>query len=595
MRCILYWCFLSLVLTGCAHVGHETNTADQSKSSTAMQETTPSSAQAQSGMAPGESRLNIPSAHDPGQPLEEEVTHLPHPETVEDIRLSEDEKKALMTEAEIHFELDIKETDILQDYFIYYSKKNHHVFQRWLKRAEAYLPYIRKVFTEKGLPQDLVFLPFAESGFNPLAYSHAGAAGMWQFMPATGRMFGLTCNWWVDERRDPYQSTLAAAEYLKQLYERFEDWYLVLAAYNAGGGHVSKAIRRSGSSDYFDLAASNVLHKETCRYVPKFLAVLKIVQNLKTLDFEPLNWDAPAEPKSLKVQPGTDLVGLAHAVGLSWSEFQAQNPSYRRTASPPNGSSPVYLPRQKIAAAKRFLASTSQRSSRGIHRCQIRPGDTWWRLSRRFDVPVHNLKQFNQTASNTLHPGQWVLIPRPENTSGSGKNFKPGQTYVVKSGDTLWDIAKSMGTSVQALQQVNPGLSPRRIAVGQKITLPGHTSTRQIASRRANYKVTSGDTLWGISQRFDLSLSTLVQANGLNQHDPLKVGTQLYIPDIGQAQQAKTRKSARQARVNYQVQAGDSVWSIARKFGVEPDQIMAWNKLSSRDLIHPGDTLTIYP
>jgi membrane-bound lytic murein transglycosylase D len=107
--------------------------------------------------------------------------------------------------------------------------------------------------------------------------------------------------------------------------------------------------------------------------------------------------------------------------------------------------------------------------------------------------------------------------------------------------------------------------------------------------------VKSGDTLWGISQRFDLTLSTLVQANGLSQHAPLKVGTQLYIPDIGQAQQAKTRKNARQARINYHVQKGDSIWSIARKFGVKPDQIMEWNKLSSRDLIHPGDTLTIFP
>jgi membrane-bound lytic murein transglycosylase D len=551
--------------------------------------------QTQPGAAAGESKLNIPSAHDQAQPLEKEVTFTPHPEAIKDIRLSKEEKKALLAEAEIHFELDIKETDILQDYFIYYSKKHHHVFQRWLKRAEPYLPYIRKVFTEKGLPQDLIFLPFAESGFNPLAYSHAGAAGMWQFMPATGRMFGLTCNWWVDERRDPYKSTVAAAEYLNRLYKRFDDWYLVLAAYNAGGGHVSQAIRRSGSSDYFDLASSNVLHKETCRYVPKFLAVLKIVQNLEALGFEPLNWDAPAEPNSIRVQPGTDLAGLADAIGLSWSDFQAHNPSFRRSASPPSGSSPVYLSGSKIAAAKEFLSTAPKRTTKGIHRYRIRSGDTWWRLSRRFDVPLRELKQFNQMASNTLHPGQWVLIPRPEAPSGKSGIFVSGATYVVKSGDTLWGIARSMGTSVQALQQANPGLSVRKIAVGQKITLPGKTSTRQIASRRANYKVKSGDTLWGIAQRFHLSLSTLVQANGLNQSDPLKVGTQLYIPDIGQAQQANSRRTARQARIHYQVQKGDNVWSIARKFGVSPAQVMEWNTLSSRDLIHPGDTLTIYP
>ena len=596
MRFALCWCLLlTMVLAGCAHVDPQSAGSPETKQPVESEKQTSSKVGSSQGETAGPgSVLNLPVPESGlGQPLEEEVTQPPHRDKAEDVLLTPDELQALQDDAEIHFELDIKETDILQDYFIYYTKNKHQVFQRWLKRAEQYLPYIRKVFTQKGLPQDLIFLPFAESGFNPLAYSHAGAAGMWQFMPATGRMFGLESNWWVDERRDPYKSTVAAAEYLHQLYKRFEDWYLVLAAYNAGGGHVSQAMRRCGSSDYFDLASASLLHNETRRYVPKFLAILKIVRNLDTLGFEPIDWEAPAEPNSIQVPPGTDLHALAESVGMKWSEFQARNPFFRRPAAPPEGDSTVYLPAQKIASAKSFLAGANNVASKGVHRYRIKPGDSWWRLSRRFDLPLAELKKFNQASSNTLRPGQWVLIPAPPQTA-QHDTVPAGSAYVVKSGDTLWQIARSLDTTVKALRQANPGLSAQQLSVGQKIKLPRQASTRQIASRRANYTVRAGDTLWGIADRFHLSLSSLVQANGLHKDAPLHVGTQLYIPDMGEAQQARARKTAAEARVHYQVQKGDNLWSIARRFGVSPAKIMEWNQLSSRDIIHPGDTLTIY-
>lgn len=597
MRWTICWCFFFLVVSGCAHLGSEHGHSPSGEEGLGSKELS----QSQTGVV-NPAAVNSqdpffgspPPSPDQAQPLEQEVTEPPHSQAGPEAVLTSQELEALQAEPEIQFELDIKETDLLKDYFRYYTKEKHHVFQDWLKRAEQYLPYIRKVFTQRGLPQDLIFLPFAESGFNPLAYSHAGAAGMWQFMPATGRMFGLESNWWIDERRDPYMSTIAAAKYLKQLYDQFEDWYLVLAAYNAGGGHVSQAMSRSGAKDYFDLASTRQLHNETCRYVPKFLAVLKIVRNLETLGFDPLSWDAPEEPSSIQVPPGTNLAALADVVGLKWSEFQTLNPSFRRTTAPPDGQPRVYVPKQKIATAKAFATKSKTMARKGVHRYRIRPGDSWWGLSRRFNVPVSALKQFNQTSSNTLRTGQWVLIPGHQEDKKRGKNVAFQGVYTVKSGDTLWGIARSLGVGVEDINQANPGLSARQLSVGQKIRLPAQTSTRRIASRRANYEVKSGDTLWGIAQKFDLSLSSLVQANGLNKNIPLQVGTQLYIPDIGHAQQARTEESARRARVHYQVQKGDNIWSIARKFGVSPQQVMQWNRLSSQDIIHPGDTLTIY-
>jgi len=593
MRCILCCSLLCLLLVGCSHLGPNEPKSPEKPQKTAQDAAdslqNPKQPHTSTGSAAADS-LN----QDPGQPLEEEVTTAPHPETFTSAALTPEEKKALQAEPEIHFQLDIKETDIMEDYFLYYSKQKHNVFQRWLKRAERYLPYIRKVFTEKGLPQDLVFLPFAESGFNPLAYSHAGAAGLWQFMPATGRMFGLQSNWWVDERRDPYKATVAAAEYLQKLHERFDDWYLVLAAYNAGGGHVSQAMRRSGASDYFALASTRQLHNETCRYVPKFLAVLKIVRNLEKLGFDPLNWDAPTDPNEIRIPPGTDLTALADAVDLNWSTFQAFNPFFRRTAAPPSGQTRVYLPGDKIAAAKKFIDSSQAVASQGVHRYRIRSGDSWWRISRRFDIPMTELKKFNQARSNTLHPGQWILIPGEQGPANPKQIQATGSTYTVKSGDTLWGIARSLGVSVQALRRSNPHLTPTQITVGHTITLPGQASTRRIASKRSNYTVKSGDTLWDIAQRFNLSLSTLIHANGLSKSQPLKIGTQLYIPDMRHTQKSQTEKTAQKARVHYKVQKGDNVWSIARRFGVSPRQVMKWNRLSSQDIIHPGDTLTIY-
>ena len=597
MRSTLLWCLLCCVLTGCTHMHPDpgaTNATTTSADSKKVAEV-PRDPDLQV-IDPLPLGLSSPEAaslgQDPAEPLEQEVTQPPKQKGTSIPSLSDRERQALRTEPEIHFELDIQENDIVKDYFIYYSKEKHTIFQRWIKRAEPYLPYIRKVFTDKGLPQDLIFLPFAESGFNPLAYSHAGAAGLWQFMPATGRMFGLNKNWWVDKRRDPYASTVAAAAYLKQLHERFEDWYLVLAAYNAGGGHVSRAMRRCGSSDYFDLASSRQLHSETCRYVPKFLAVLKIMRNLESLGFEPLDMSAPSQPSTISVPPGTDLAALAENVGLKWSTFQHQNPAFRRAVSPPS-TSPVYLPREKLSAARAFVQRPVQTAAHGAQRYRIKQGDTWWRLARRFGVPLPALKDFNQASSNLLRPGQWVLIPRSRAAEVSPPSSMSGP-YTVRSGDTLWSIARRLGTTVQALRTANPGIHPQRLHQGQRLALPGQNSVRRIASKRANYQIKSGDTLWGIARRFDLSLNSLIQANGLNQDHLLKVGSSLYIPDKTCERQRTAQRAARRDTIKYQVRKGDNVWAIARKFGVSTGQLLTWNRISSQDLIHPGDTLTIY-
>jgi membrane-bound lytic murein transglycosylase D len=601
------------------------------------------------------------------EPLDEEVTKPPPHDNatgLDEPMPAKDKEKS-----EVDFELSLCDTQTMQDYYHYYSRKKHRVFQRWLDRAEPYLPYIRKKIRQAGLPEDLIFLPFAESGFNPWAYSHAGAAGLWQFMPGTGRRYGLRVDWWIDERRNPFEATEAAIEHLKVLYDQFGDWSLVLAAYNAGRGRVSRALSRSGEDSYFGLIRSRrYLCRETRYYVPKFHAILKIVRNLEQLGFDPIEWDAPKEPATVSIDGGTNLLALARSVGMEWSEFRHRNPMFRRTVSPPEQKHAVYLPRNKVQTALAHLKEQKNTPNSGLQRYRVRQGDSWWRLSRRFNVPIRVLKQINNTRSDFLRSGQWVFLPvspqqmrkarakpsfegtytvrrgdtlweiarltgasvhalrRANDLHADAKRLQVGQkltvpakanrkeqkkiagnsTYTVRRGDSLWEIARKSGTSVAALRRAN-GLAAgsRRLQVGQTINIPeaseqersSKEKTREIARRRANYEVRKGESLWEISRRFGVSVATLVKANGIDNARHVRAGTKLFVPDLTHEQAERSREQAQASHarlVKYRVRKGDSIWSIARRFGVSTDEIMAWNDLGARDLIHPGDKLKIY-
>jgi len=487
-----------------------------------------------------------------GEPADEVVdVQVPPADDAEP--LSSEEIEALETRLDIDIEMDTSDRKVVEQYFKYFTHRGRKTFQRYLDRCAGLLPHAREIFKQKGLPEEIVYLAFVESGFNAKAYSRAGAAGVWQFMPYTGKKYGLRQSWWIDERRDPYKSAAAAADYLLKLYNDFGDWYLAIAAYNAGEGKIGRAMKKTGAESFFELTQKNHklsrrarLRKETKHYVPKFLAVVKIMRNLEKLGFESVDFESCEPVASISVKGGTDLLALANDLGMNWKSFYNMNTAFRRQVTPPEYESTVYLPFHKEEQAIAFLKSDESRPYAGWISYRVRRGDSWYRIGRRHRVPVAVLKKVNNRRSNLLKPGQRLMIP--------GSNA----TQVA------WR-------------------SPR-------------AKTHAIAQKRGNYTVQRGDTLYDISRATGVSVKTLLAANGLRSAKSLRAGSKLYIPIQPATTVAKKSSDKKKdgKSVAYQVRRGESVWTIAKKFGVSYKDILRWNSLSKRSILRPGDSLTIY-
>ena len=491
------------------------------------------------------------------------------PQVADNEPLTPAEEQALETESDIQFDLDAYDTKEIRQHFAYFvhNAKGRKTFQRWLDRSATYMPYVRQEIRKRGLPGDLAYLPFVESGYNPKAHSRAGASGMWQFMRFTGRKYGLEVGWWLDERRDPFKATHAALDYLTALHDEFGDWYLALAAYNAGEGRVARAIKSTGCDDFFDLSTKrryvkrrgrriHYLPRETRNYVPKLLAVLKIVRNLDSLGFTAPDWDAEPDIHALTVPPKTDLKALAKAADMEWEDFRSLNTAFLEAGSHPEKESAVYLPGTAHALALDYLNSDQAKPYSSYYSVyKVRSGDSWYRISRHFNVPISVLKRYNNRRSNTIHPGQLVKVP------GRGE-----------TGKTLAAIRK------------NP--SPSKADMSE---------TRALAAKRGSYKVRNGDSLWSVSRRYGMSLSTLAAANGLSAKARLRIGQTLYIPDQSPVEARKSRQAAKQAKemITYTIRRGDTLYAIARRFGVTTQALQDWNSMHN-SRIYPGEKIKVY-
>jgi membrane-bound lytic murein transglycosylase D len=464
-----------------------------------------------------------------------------------------------------------------------------------LERSGDYLPMIRDKFEAAGLPEDISYLPLIESAFSVKAYSRARAHGMWQFMSATGRHYGLAVGSLVDERRDPVRSTEAAVAYLSDLHDEFDDWHLALAAYNSGAGNVRRAIRRSGSRDFWTL--KRYLPRETRNYVPAFIASVIIAKNPEKWGF-PVPDEKPWSYDRIEVPDALDLQFLADRTTLTVDELRQLNPAIRRDLTPANRVTSLWLPDGEGAAVADVLATTprSEWAPRMLH--TVRRGESLSTIAARYGSSVGAIRQANGIRGSLIHPGQSLIVPRfgvasPEPVARRADNG----TYVVQSNDTLWDIARAFGVSVDSLCAAN-GLGKRDvIRPGQRLDLPDGSSTPPTQNGSpsgdwtGSYRVRSGDTLSGIAARFGVSVRELKHNNGLSS-SRIYPGNTLLVPGGSVATTTGGSAGADGAVTTYRVRKGDTLYDIARQFGVSVSELRRFNGLAS-SRIYPGDVLRI--
>ncbi|MCL1889132.1 MAG: LysM peptidoglycan-binding domain-containing protein [Desulfovibrionaceae bacterium] len=488
----------------------------------------------------------------------DELVEAPYLPQDDGIPLSFSERIAFRSTGLLDASLSAEELKIVERHFKYYLHNHRPTIELYLTRAGAYLAYLRKVFMDNGLPEEIIHLAAVESGFNPRAVSRAGAMGMWQFMPATGRQYGLTQNHWIDERRDTFKATLAAVSYLKMLKSRFGDWFLAIAAYNAGENKIEQAMRGTGAEDFFQLCRLNArlspkqrLKAETQQYVPRLLAMIKIMRNLEILGFTPPPERQPEAVATIKVAPGTDLNALASGIGLRLEDFRNLNPAYRSHISPPHESSAAYVPDTHRQTAVAWLAKTDSSKFAGWRRYQVRRGDSLYALSRRHGISASLLMQANKMPNANLREGAVIIVPGgsgnsslaaaeskpPAGSSPAGNNSKPravaaGSTiHTVRRGESLYSIARSYGVSVDSLRKTNNMRADENfLSAGQKLGIPSKSAPAQRDAGEARLVVRKGDTLYGIAMQNKTSVEELVRLNGLTPGKPILPGQEIRLP-----------------------------------------------------------------
>ena len=368
--------------------------------------------------------------------------------------------------------------DSVENHLEYFKTRGRDVFQRWLDRSARYIPMMKEIIREKNLPEDLVYVAMIESGFNPYAVSWAKAVGPWQFMPATGKNYGLKIDWWIDERKDPVKSTHAAAEHFKDLYNLFGSWPLALASYNAGAGKVQRAVLRTRSEDFWDLKASRYIRKETKNYIPKYMAATIIAKNPEAYGFtlstiEPFNYD------EVEISGMTDLRLIARCAGCTYEEIKEMNPELKRWITPPDITSYVIrLPKgAKQTFLTNFAAIPADQKIRW-ERHEVGKGDTLARLAKQYNTTPEVIRDINGLRKNRLTPGKHLIVPVDINgTAHDVTTLAPQQAgkrqqilYRVKRGETLWKIAKDHEVTVSDIKEWNKGMG-RSVRAGQKIKL----------------------------------------------------------------------------------------------------------------------------
>ena len=434
--------------------------------------------------------------------------------------------------------------------------KHPKYLDRVAKRAEPFMHYIVEQLDANDIPLEIALLPIVESAFDPFAYSHGRASGMWQFVPDTGKRFGMKQNWWYDGRRDVIASTDGAIQYLKYLHKFFDgDWLLALAAYNSGEGRVRRAVknnaRKNKPTDFWSLD----LPKETRAYVPKLLALADIVKQPETFGIKLYEIENGSVISLVDIKSQLDLAKAAELADLSLTELQRLNPGFNRWATDPNGPHYLVIPKVKQQNFEQALDKLPKDQRLAWQRYQIKQGDSLGKIAQKFHTSISLIKQINKIKGSNIRAGKHLLIPVATQSLDN---------YILSAGQRL-----------------------------------AKTQAKAQAGTKINHTVKRGDTLWDISRKYKVSTRQIAKWNGMAPRDTIKPGQNLVIwqktstVKTSSIAKAKPTEQAIMRNITYVVRRGDSFARIADKFNVSIRDIERWNSLSRNKYLQPGQRLKL--
>ncbi len=450
-----------------------------------------------------------------------------------------------------HSDLPLMMTDQVAGYITYFSNRGRENFERAYARSGRYRDMIIKTLKEEGLPQDLIYLAQAESGFHPHAVSRVGARGIWQFMGSRARGYGLSHNMWVDDRQDPEKSTRAAARHLKDLYNQFGDWYLAMAAYNSGPGTVQAAVKRTGYADFWELYRRNVLPKETRNYVPIILAVTIMTKNPSQYGLDSVVMEHPADYDIVTVNYPVDLRLVAECVNSTSSELQDMNPSLLRMTTPRTGKFELHLPAGTKEQYEDAIAEIPSDMRLWWRYHTVHTGDTLASVARNYHTTVKSIVATNHLDDNELQPEAKLIIPVTPGKhplSDTPTYARRITRYKVHPGDTIESVADNFGISPQMLRRwngihgdslrgrrilalhlpISPGAQDAAVASSRpKSKHPKATETatakppatksakidRETTTAVVHHKVKHGETLYSIANAYRTTVAALKRDN----------------------------------------------------------------------------------
>jgi membrane-bound lytic murein transglycosylase D len=548
---------------------------------------------------------NTDSETEPGLKAADEVVTI----SGDDLRAELERVKAAEQGASYDFPIDLN--DKVLTWVNLFSTTKRGFMENALGRASQYLPMIRQVFAEEGIPSDLAYLAVIESGFRNEAKSRAKAVGMWQFIRSTGRIYGLAANAWLEERRDPIKATRAAARYLKRLYEITGDWYLATSSYNAGPLTLDRAIQNLGTRNFWDLARSRWLRTETKNYVPELCAAILVGRNPERygLSLQPL---LPYVYETVAVSTQTSLALLARCADCDVATLKALNPELLRPTTPP-GTYMLRVPPGRAIDCLRRMATLPKAKGLEFKTYKIRKGDTLAAVAHRFNMTPEDLLDMNDLSARQFKAGRRIQLPpvvreapkyKPAKVDADEANGRllgplsevPGVPVLTalsaesESASASSPSSPSPVTSSVASISV-PSATPTEISSPEKSTDVKDLPTPSLRTVRAR----TGDTLARIARAQKVPLGELMRLNPAAAKT-LHPGDEIRLSgsESGAKFRTESREKGSAGSSTYLVQKGDTLASIARKHGVTVQELKTWNKLKGKHL-RSGQRLRVEP